>query len=120
MRSSVQDARRQIDRLREALISSSPKELEDAVPDLAGAVTSMETSARAFATTLAPGERPDAVLRQELAALRQVIALTQKLIDRGRELCSARAIIVATAAGGYVVSGKPAALRPSASIKIEG
>jgi len=125
MRSAVDDARRQLDRLREALLSPSPQDLEEAMPELARAIASMETSTYALKKAPVCGEAPDAGLldaglRNDLEALCRELRVAQKLLDRGRELCAARAMFVATAAGGYGASGKPSALRPSSSIKIEG
>jgi hypothetical protein len=120
MRASLDATRRQLDRLREALISPSPQDLEAAIPEFACSIAAMETSAREMEAALSRGEAPPPELRAELAALCEELSVAQKLLDRGRELCAARSILVATAAGGYGASGKPAELRPGSSIRIEG
>ena len=95
MQAPIDAARRPLNRLREALISPSPQDLEAVIPELSESIAAMEASA-------------------------QELDLAQQLLDRGRELCAARSILVATAAGGYGASGKPAELRPGSSITIEG
>ncbi len=120
MRDSVDDARRQLDRLREALTSPSPKDLEGTIPELERAVQAMAASVGRMQQDIAQGKAIDAALRHDVAALSGEIGVVQRLLDRGRELCKGRAILVAIAAGGYGASGKPAPLRPSSSIKIEG
>jgi hypothetical protein len=116
MRDLVDDARRQLDRVREALASSDPQNLADVLPELESAVASV----RQLEQTLAKGETPEAGLSLDLAALAQELSIAQRLLERGQELCCARAILVAIAAGGYGASGQPAALRPGSSIRIEG
>lgn len=120
MRPSVNRVRERLGHLRRALISPSPQEWEAALPELARAIASMEASTQECKERLALGEAPEAGLRVDLRELRQEIGIAQKLLDRGRELCSARAILVATAAGGYSKSGEPAALRPGVTIRVEG
>jgi predicted nucleic acid-binding Zn-ribbon protein len=116
MRASVDRVRRQMDRLRAALISPSPKDLEAALPELERAVASMAASLE----EMLRGKQIDAGLQRDVAALSAEIAVVQRLLDRGQELCRGRAILIATAAGGYQASGNPAPLRPGCSIQIEG
>lgn len=120
MQAPIDAARRPLNRLREALISPSSQDLEAVIPELSESIAAMEASAQELEKALARGEVPDAGLRKDIEILCQELDLAQQLLDRGRELCAARSILVATAAGGYGASGKPAQLRPGSSIRIEG
>ncbi len=120
MQACVQETRHHLDHLREALKSASPQELVAVMPGFEESIAAMEASAQELERALARGEVPDAALRKDIETLCQELDVAQQLLDRGRELCAARSILVATAAGGYGASGKPAELRPGSSIKIEG
>jgi hypothetical protein len=116
MRACVEDVRGRLARLRVALTSANPQDLAAAAPELEDAVAMVAELER----KCAQGAAPEAGLSRDLAGLARDLAIVERLLDRGRELCNARAILVATAAGGYGASGKPAALRPGSSIAIEG
>jgi hypothetical protein len=116
MRARVDEARRQLDRMRAALASSDPREMAELLPQLENAVSSLQQ----LEQTLAHGHTPEPGLSLDLAVLSRELSIVQRLLKRGQELCSARAILVATAAGGYSASGRPAALCPGSTIRIEG
>ena len=120
MRASVEDARRYLDRLRVALASPSLRDIEEALPELARAVASMAASRKDLERKLESGQAPDAGLARDLTTLSREIGIARRLADRGVELCNGRAILLATAAGGYVASGKPAPLNLGWRIEIEG
>ena len=116
MQASVEEARRHLDRLREALASPSPREIEEILPDLGKAVASLQE----LEQKLAQGEITNPSMALELIALSREIGLVRRLTDHGLELCNGWAVLLATATGGYVASGKPAPLNPGSSLKIEG
>jgi hypothetical protein len=116
MRARVDDTRRHLNRLRVALATPSPRGIEEALPDLAQAVASMKELER----ELERGEKMNSSMALELIALSREIGIVRRLTDRGLELCNGWAVLLATAAGGYVASGKPAPLRPASTLRIEG
>jgi hypothetical protein len=116
MQASVDEARRHLDRLREALASPSPRAVDEILPDLRKAVASLHELER----KLTQGEITNPNLALELIALSREIGAVRRLTDHGLELCNGWAVLLATAAGGYVASGKPAPLNPGSSLKIEG
>jgi hypothetical protein len=112
----VDDARKRLDRLRVALASPSPREIEEALPELEQAIASMQELERA----LASGEVPLENMALDLAALAREVGIVQRLTKHGLELCNGWAEMLATATGGYVSSGKPAPLDPASRIEIDG
>lgn len=115
MQASVEDARRHLDRLRLALASPSPLEIAEIFPELEQAVLSM----RELEQELVGGKAIKVGMALELSALLREIGIVRRLTDRGLELCAGWAVLLATAAGGYVASGKPAPLNPAPSLRIE-
>ena len=103
MRASIDNVRRHIDRLRIALASPSPRDIEEILPEMERAVASMKELER----ELARGEVATASLALDLMALAREISIVERLTDHGLELCQGWAVLLATAAGGYVASSKP-------------
>ncbi len=134
MPSPIADVRRQLDRLRVALASPSHGEIRNALADLTAALKSLQELERALTPAQAKhigfakdtgfasdtGLAKDMGFARELAALAAEIGSTQRLADRGLELCGRWAVSLAAAAGGYLASGKSAPLSPAATIRIEG
>jgi len=116
MQARVEDARRQLDRLRVALLSPSPRDIEEALPEVERAVTSMKELERA----LANGGVPAANMAVDLAALAREVGVVRRLTNGGLELSNGWAAMLAAAAGGYVSSGKPAPLNPASSLDVDG
>lgn len=116
MQASVDEARRHLDRLRVALATPSPRDIEEVLPELGKAVASMKE----LEAKLGRGEAIDRGMAPDLLALSREIGIVRRLTDRGLELCNGWAVLLATAAGGYVASGKPAPLHPASSLEIEG
>ncbi|HEV2201622.1 MAG TPA: hypothetical protein VGR73_17515 [Bryobacteraceae bacterium] len=116
MQASVEGTRRQLDRMRVALVLPFPREIEEALPELEQAVASMRELERA----LASGTAPAGSMAVDLAALAREVGVVERLTEGGRELTNGWAAILATAAGGYVSSGKPAPLNAASSIRIDG
>jgi len=115
MRGRVEDARRHLDRLRTALTSAFPRDIDEAMPELEQAIASI----REVKAQLGGGGTPEAGLTADLTALAQDIQIAQRLTDRGREFWQRRARALAMA-GGYVATGQLAPLRPGATIRVEG
>jgi hypothetical protein len=108
MQASVDNARRHIDRLRVALASPSPRDIEEVLPEMELAVASMKE----LEQELARGGVATASLALDLIALSREISVVERLTDHGLEQCQGWAALLATAAGGYVASGEPAPLKP--------
>ncbi len=116
MQASVDEARRHLNRLRIALASPSPRDIEDALPELTQAVISLQELER----EVARGKSMNSSMALDLMELSREIGIVKRLTDRGLELCNGWAVLLATAAGGYVASGKPAPLHPAPTMRIEG
>lgn len=115
MQASVEEARRHLNRLRMALASPSPREMQEILPELAKVVASLEELER----EMARGESMNSSMALDLMELTREIGIVKRLTDRGVELCNGWAVLLATAAGGYVASGKPAPLHPASTVRIE-
>jgi hypothetical protein len=116
MRGNVDNVRRHLARLREAMTGSSPHAIDEALPELAKAMMIVQK----IEQRLANGEAPDRALRATLPVLVREIGLTQQLADRGLALYRNRAMELAALAGGYGATGLPAPLPVGATIRIEG
>lgn len=116
MRGNVEDVRRKIARFRAALIAPSPRQIEDALPELNHAIATMQETER----RLAAGDRADREMAAALTGLVEEIRVTQALADRGLELYRNRARELAMLTGGYGATGMPAPLPTGATIRIEG
>jgi hypothetical protein len=90
--------------------------MEEALPEVEKAVALL----RELQQELAGGAAPSASLAADLIALSREIGMVQRLTDRGREICDGWAVLLATATGGYLSSGRPAPLHPACSLRIEG
>ena len=116
MRGSVESIRRHLARLRAAMTTSAARDIADALPALAQAITTLEETER----QLASGETPERGLLAALAALSREINVTQQLADQGLALYRTRALEFSALAGGYSATGLPAPLPAGATIRIEG
>ena len=116
MRGRVENVRRHLARLRATMASPAVREIEEALPGFAEAITAMQEMER----KLADGATAERGLAAALAALMREIGSTQEMADRGWELYRLRARELATLAAGYGATGMPAPLPPAATIRIEG
>jgi hypothetical protein len=116
MRGSVDSVRRNLAHLRDALTGSSPHAIDEALPELAKAMTTVQE----IEQKLASGETPDRALRAALPVLMREISRTQQLADQGLALYRNRAMELAVLAGGYGATGLPAPAPVGATIRIEG
>ena len=116
MRGSVDSVRRHLAQLREAMIGSSPRAIDEALPELAKAIAVVQEMEQ----KLASGETPDRALRAALPVLMREISMTQQLADQGLALYRNRAMELAALAGGYGATGLPAPAPVGATIRIEG
>jgi hypothetical protein len=101
---AVLDAQRQMARLRIALASLTPREIEEALPELELAVASIIELGRALDES---GGAENENLAPELAKLAGEVAIVQREADLGLELCRTWALLLVRAEGGYLASGQP-------------
>lgn len=115
MRSKVNGARREVARLREALLSPSPAEIESCLPALteaAGCLASLEHDLQSSIAT------PE--MEQELQQLKSELKMAAKLIANGAAFYHGWAKLLASAALGYTPSGDAAPLAAAGTVSLKG
>jgi len=116
MRGSVDDVRRRLSRLRDAMTGASPRGIDEALLELPRAIAEIQETGR----RLGNGEAPEPGLKAALPSLLQEIGLTLQLADQGLALYRNRAAEIAALAGGYGATGLPAPVPAAPTIRIEG
>ena len=109
MPSPVTNARRQVSRLRDALLSPGAAELECVLPALESAAAGL----RSLDSSTARGAVP------QLSALQLELRHAARLLQYAEALQAGRARMLGAAAG-YTPSGEPAPLNPHARISVKG
>jgi hypothetical protein len=115
MLSKVSSARRELARVREALISPAPEEIEKCLPALAEAAGCLASIEQDLRSTAAPHE-----LAGELTHLRAELKAAAKLIANGAAFYHGWAKLLASAAIGYTPSGDAAPLAAAGTISVKG
>jgi len=128
-------ARRHIDALRSALLSSSPDELERCLPALeeaAGLLRAAEQEIRSSVNldtneidtnamdTSAMNTNVVEAIRIEASALKDSLAVARRVIAQGSAFYEGWLRALGVAAGGYTAAGEPAALAPAATVSVKG
>ncbi len=108
-------ARQEVARLRQALISPGPEEIENCLPALAEAAGCLTSIEQELKTTAAPVE-----IYSELQGLQAELAMAAKLISNGAAFYHGWAKLLASAASGYTPSGDAAPLAAAGSVSVKG
>ena len=118
MLSRVQEARRHVDALRNALLSPTPEPIEQSLPILEEAAVCLRgLRAELDAVPAAPHLRRR--LNQELRALRLELSLAGRLAAEGARFHEGWARLVGAFASGYTRDGEAAALAPASTLTVE-
>lgn len=108
-------ARREVARLRQALISPGPEEIEKCLPALAEAASCLASIEQELKTTAAP-----AGIYSEMKGLQAELAMAAKLIANGAAFYHGWAKLLASAVSGYTPSGDVAPLAAAGSVSVKG
>src|SRR5262249_41543770 len=116
MLSRVRKARKCAADVRNALKTSRPEELEQALPPLAEAIACL----REVESAIASGEATTPELRAELALLREDLERIENLLNHGMAIQGGLMRILAAALGGYTESGEPSPVKTAGDVSISG
>ena len=118
MLSRVQEARRHVDALRNALLSPTPGPVEQSLPNLEEAGACLRRlHAELDAVPAVP--QLQRRLSQELRALRLELSLVQRLAAEGARFHEGWARLLGAFASGYTRDGEAAALAPASTVTVE-
>jgi hypothetical protein len=110
MLSQVKRARGHLAAVRAQVLSSSPEEVEQCIPELNEAIACLQG--------MEPGR--DASLLAELRGLKFEIGVISRLVARSAEFYQGWAKVLAAVAAGYTVTGDPAPLTAPGAISVKG
>jgi hypothetical protein len=115
MLSKVNSARRKVARLRDALISPGPEEIEKCLPALAEAVGYLDSIEQELKFSAPPPE-----MGAQIDLLKAELKMTAGLIAHGAVFYQGWAKLLASAAQGYTPSGDAPTLAPAGSVSVQG
>ena len=123
-------ARRHVDALRSALLSSSPDELEKCLPSLEEAVGCLREVEQQLNRMTEAGKRPITpqefeALRQEANALKESVEIARRVILQGHALVDGclntlDLNMLGLTAAGYTAAGTLPTVSPVAKVSVEG
>jgi hypothetical protein len=115
MLSKISSARRKVARLREALISPGPEEIENCLPALAEAANYLDSIQEELKFSAPPPE-----MDQQLQLLKDELKMATRMIANGAAFYQGWAKLLASAASGYTPSGDAPPLAPAGSVSLQG
>ena len=116
MLEKIQNARRLVREVREALKSPSPEILTSIIPALEQAISCLHEVEQDSLNK----DTTDSKLRDEIIALRNDLRVIQSLIVQGAAIQGGLARILAAALNGYIGSGEPVPITLRSGLSIRG
>jgi hypothetical protein len=113
---SIQETRRHLNLVRQALLSLGPEPLEQAVQQLELAVGCLRQVEREISAQ----KSIDADVRKEIASLKFELAVIERLAEQGLRLQAGWAAMLASALGGYTANGDTTPLAARSHVCVEG